>query len=74
MWFRKPVPWANILANVAAKHPVLKFSLHLVRYNFILQFDGKIGNALAPVNRFIRHNGVCRAGLHATFATAAIVF
>jgi hypothetical protein len=29
------VPWTNILANIAAKHPVLKFAFHVAGYQAV---------------------------------------
>ena len=41
MQYREPVPGANILAYVAAKHPVIHFTLKLGGY-FVFEFDGEI--------------------------------
>ena len=46
------VPGANVLANIAAKHPVVKLVLHITRYQLVFQFNGKIGNTFAAINFF----------------------
>ena len=41
-WPGESVPGTNILADIASKHPVVKFIFHRVWNQQILQLDGKI--------------------------------
>ncbi len=72
MRFGKSVPGANVLAYIAAKDPVIKMAL-IRRRDLIFEFNGKIGNTLAPIHHIGLYYGLCGAGIYAGGTTAAVV-
>src|SRR5690242_2369696 len=52
--FGETVPGTYVLARITAKHPVVKLSLHLLRYQLILQLYGKVRNTFAAIY-YARH-------------------
>ena len=70
--FAEPVPRANILTNITAKHPVIGFLLQLLRKVGGFQFNGKIGDALRRIQGFVGQNGSRGACINA-FGTGATV-
>lgn len=66
------IPGAHVLADIAAKHPILELPLNFGRNGFF-QLNGKIGNALTAVNHVGANDGIGRAGVDATRTGAAIV-
>ena len=68
------VPGAYVLTSITTKHPVVPLSLHLIRYQLIFQFNGKIADTLAAINYFIGQDGISRASINTLSASAAIIF
>ena len=68
------VPGAYVLTSITTKHPVVPFSRHLIRYQLIFQFNGKIADALAAINYFIGQDGISGAGINTLGTSAAIIF
>ena len=72
MRFGEAIPGAYILADIAAKHPVVKLSLVRFRKLF-LQFDREIGDAFTAIN-FVRfYDGISRAGIDAGGTASAVI-
>ena len=69
---RKTVPRTNILADVAAKHPILHFIPKTFR-NFIFQFNGRIRDTFAAVNNLIANNGIGWARINTAGAGSAMI-
>src|SRR5690606_22341732 len=72
MGFRKSVPWTYILADVAAKDPVFKFSFYR-RGELFFEFDGKVGDASGSVHYAGLHDCVRRTCVDTTGTSAAII-
>src|SRR5690349_7971728 len=67
------VPWTNILAGVASKHPVVELSFLAAGYHHFFQLDRKIRNALVAIYPPVFCNGISRACVYAPPAAAAII-
>src|SRR5690606_11264141 len=72
MWFGKPVPRTNILADIATENPVFKFTLYFFRNSFFKLYC-IIADALASVYLIRFRNGIRRTGIHTPGTGAAMV-
>ena len=66
------VPWANLLADVATKHPLVHMGPNRFR-NGPTQFYGEIADALAAIHHVRLDNGTSGTGIQASRARAAMV-
>src|SRR5690554_5740903 len=69
---RKPIPGAYILTNIAAENPVFELSLYRL-WDFLLELNSKIRNALGSIHHAWLHNGICGACIYATGAGATVI-
>src|SRR5690606_26273557 len=70
---RKAIPWAYILAYVAAKYPIVEFIPRFLR-NFFPELNGVVGNAPTPVYNIRLWNRIGRTRVHTCRACAAVIF
>ena len=74
MFLRLRIYWANLLTNIATKHPVLELAFHFCRKNFLFQFNSKILNAFVAIYFVWFINSIGGAGINTLGAGAAIIF
>ena len=73
MWLRKPVPGANLLADVTSEKPVVEFTFQGGRKARLFQFDGEIGNAFAPIYSRAGKDRLRRTSIDATGTRATMI-
>ena len=66
------VPGAYLLADVAAKHPIIEFAAH-VGGNGVFELDGEVADAAATVD-LVGGDGVGRTSVDAAGTCATVVF